>query len=138
MSDSVKSAMRFLIVDDFATMRGVVRTLLKQIGYAHFDEAVDGREALSKLRSHDFDFVVSDINMPNMDGFALLESVRADSQLCKLPMLMITAEARKEDIVRAVRSGASGFIVKPFTRATLEQKLDRILARLEEPSGIES
>ena len=133
----MKSSMRFLIVDDFATMRNVVRTLLKQIGYSRFDEAADGREALAKLRAHEFDFVVSDINMPNMDGFALLESVRADSHLSKLPMLMITAEARKEDIVQAARSGASGFIVKPFTRATLEQKLDQILARLAQASGVQ-
>jgi len=107
--------LKFLIVDDFSTMRRIVRNLLKEIGYTNADEAEDGQAALGKLRAASFDFVVSDINMPNMNGFELLSSIRADDGLKHLPVLMVTAEARKEDIVLAAQSGASGYIVKPFT-----------------------
>lgn len=122
--------MRFLIVDDFSTMRRIIRNILKEIGYANADEAEDGQAALQKLRSSEFDFVVSDINMPNMNGFELLKSIRADESLKGLPVLMVTAEARKEDIVIAAQSGASGYIVKPFTKATLEEKVQKILLKL--------
>ncbi len=122
--------LKFLIVDDFSTMRRIVRNLLKEAGYVHADEAEDGVTALAKLRSTSFDFVVSDINMPNMNGFELLAQVRADAALKHLPVLMITAEARKEDIVMAAQIGASGYIVKPFTKATLEDKVAKILAKL--------
>ncbi len=122
---------RFLVVDDFATMRRIIRGLLKEIGYADVDEAEDGQQALSKLKHGDFDFVVSDINMPVMDGFGLLREIRADERLRPLPVLMVTAEARKEDIVTAAQLGASGYIVKPFTKGTLEDKLERILVRAE-------
>jgi two-component system, chemotaxis family, chemotaxis protein CheY len=122
--------MRFLIVDDFSTMRRIIRNILKEIGYANADEAEDGQAALQKLRSSEFDFVVSDINMPNMNGFELLKSIRADETLKGLPVLMVTAEARKEDIVTAAQSGASGYIVKPFTKATLEEKVQKILLKL--------
>ena len=122
--------MKFLIVDDFSTMRRIIRNLLKEIGYGNADEAEDGQVALSKLRSGHFDFVVSDINMPNMNGFELLGNIRSDSGLKPLPVLMVTAEARKEDIVQAAQGGASGYIVKPFTKATLEEKLLKILQKL--------
>ena len=122
--------MKFLIVDDFSTMRRIVRNLLKEAGYVHADEAEDGVAALQKLRSASFDFVVTDINMPNMNGFELLSQVRADAALKHLPVLMITAEARKEDIVMAAQAGASGYIVKPFTKATLEDKVTKIMQKL--------
>ncbi|TXH58233.1 MAG: chemotaxis protein CheY [Burkholderiaceae bacterium] len=122
--------MKFLIVDDFSTMRRIIRNLLKEIGYGNADEAEDGQVALSKLRSGHFDFVVSDINMPNMNGFELLGNIRSDSGLKHLPVLMVTAEARKEDIAQAAQGGASGYIVKPFTKATLEEKLLKILQKL--------
>ena len=119
--------MRFLIVDDFSTMRRIVRGLLKEIGHVDCDEAEDGAVALAKLRSGRFDFVVTDINMPNVNGFELLEEIRKDPALQSLPVLMVTAEARKEDIVRAAQLRASGYIVKPFTKATLEDKVQKIL-----------
>ena len=121
--------LKFLIVDDFSTMRRIVRNLLKEAGHANADEAEDGVAALQKLRGGGFDFVVSDINMPNMNGFELLAQIRADAQLKSLPVLMITAEARKEDIVMAAQAGASGYIVKPFTKATLEEKVAKILLK---------
>lgn len=121
--------LKFLIVDDFSTMRRIVRNLLKEAGYANADEAEDGVVALQKLQGGGFDFVVSDINMPNMNGFDLLKAIRADAALKALPVLMITAEARKEDIVLAAQSGASGYIVKPFTKATLEEKVTKILQK---------
>jgi two-component system chemotaxis response regulator CheY len=122
--------LRFLIVDDFSTMRRIVRGLLKEIGYADADEAEDGVAALQKLRNGRFDFVVSDINMPNMNGFQLLAQIKADDKLKHLPVLMVTAEARKEDIVAAAQGGAAGYIVKPFTKATLEDKVANILKKL--------
>ena len=127
---STPADMKFLIVDDFSTMRRIVRNLLKEAGYANADDAEDGVAALQKLRGGGFDFVVSDINMPNMNGFELLGQIRADAQLKALPVLMITAEARKEDIVMAAQGGASGYIVKPFTKATLEEKVAKILQKL--------
>ena len=128
MSDP--SRLRFLIVDDFATMRRIVRGLLREMGCAVAEEAEDGAVALQMLRSAPYDFVVSDINMPNMNGFDLLRAIKADETLAHLPVLMVTAEARKEDIVRAVRSGAAGYIVKPFSKATLEDKVGRILQKM--------
>ena len=122
--------MKILIVDDFSTMRRIVRNLLKEIGYANADEAEDGQAALKMLRAGNFDFVVSDLNMPNMDGFELLRQIRADEKLKALPVLLVTAEARKEDIVTAAQIGASGYIVKPFTKATLEEKFGKILQKL--------
>jgi len=122
--------MKILIVDDFSTMRRIVRNLLKEIGYNNADEAEDGQVALNKLKSESFDFVVSDLNMPNMNGFELLHAVRADPALKSLPVLLVTAEAKKEDIVTAAQAGASGYIVKPFTKATLEEKLNKIIAKM--------
>jgi two-component system, chemotaxis family, chemotaxis protein CheY len=122
--------MKFLIVDDFSTMRRIIRNLLKEAGFQNADEAEDGAVALQKLKVGNFDFVVSDINMPNMNGFELLQAIRADAGLKHLPVLMVTAEARKEDIMLAAQSGASGYIVKPFTKATLEEKVLKILDRM--------
>jgi two-component system chemotaxis response regulator CheY len=118
--------MRFLIVDDFSTMRRIVRGLLKEIGYTNAEEA-----ALAQLRASKFDFVVSDINMPNMTGFELLKAIKEDASLKHLPVLMVTAEARKEDIVLAAQSGAAGYIVKPFTKATLEEKVLKIIQKMQ-------
>ncbi len=122
--------MKFLIVDDFSTMRRIVRGLLKELGYNNAEEAEDGAAALNLLKASKFDFVVSDINMPNMNGFELLAAIKADASLKHLPVLMVTAEARKEDIVRAAQDGAAGYIVKPFTKATLEEKVQKILQKL--------
>ena len=122
--------LRFLIVDDFSTMRRIVRNLLKESGYTEAEEAEDGVAALNKLRNGRFDFVVSDINMPNMNGFELLSQIKADEKLKHLPVLMVTAEARKEDIVAAAQGGAAGYIVKPFTKATLEEKVQKIMQKL--------
>jgi two-component system chemotaxis response regulator CheY len=121
--------LRFLIVDDFSTMRRIVRNLLKESGYADADEAEDGVIALQKLHNSSFDFVVSDINMPNMNGFQLLAEIKKDDKLKHIPVLMVTAEARKEDIVMAAQQGAAGYIVKPFTKATLEDKVNNILTK---------
>ena len=124
------SDLRFLIVDDFSTIRRIVRNLLKESGFADADEAEDGVVALQKLHSSKFDFVVTDINMPNMNGFQLLTAIKADDKLKHLPVLMVTAEARKEDIVAAAQGGAAGYIVKPFTKATLEDKVTFIIKKM--------
>ncbi|HLL19709.1 MAG TPA: chemotaxis response regulator CheY [Rubrivivax sp.] len=124
------SDLKFLIVDDFSTMRRIVRGLLKEMGCNNADEAEDGAVALTMLKASKYDFVVSDINMPNMNGFDLLKAVKADESLRHLPVLMVTAEARKEDIVLAAQSGAAGYIVKPFTKATLEEKVQKIMQKL--------
>jgi len=126
----MSAEMKFLIVDDFSTMRRIIRGLLKEAGYANADEAEDGAVALSMLKQSKYDFVVSDINMPNMNGFDLLKAVKADPALKHLPVLMVTAEARKEDIVLAAQIGAAGYIVKPFTKATLEEKVQKIMQKL--------
>jgi len=123
--------LKILIVDDFSTMRRIVRNLLKEIGYSNADEAEDGQVALNKLKSGGFNFVVSDINMPNMNGFELLRQIREDAELKTLPVLLVTAEAKKEDIVMAAQIGASGYIVKPFTKATLEEKFTKILQKMQ-------
>jgi two-component system chemotaxis response regulator CheY len=128
---SAATDMKFLIVDDFSTMRRIVRNLLKEIGYQNADEAEDGAMALAKLKDGAFDFVVSDLNMPNMNGFELLRSIRADAGLKSLPVLLVTAEAKKEDIITAAQIGASGYIVKPFTKATLEEKLNKIIEKMK-------
>ena len=124
---------KFLIVDDFSTMRRIVRNLLKELGYTNADEAEDGAVALQKLESSpsEFNFVVSDWNMPNMDGLMLLQKIRSSPQLKHLPVLMITAEAKKENIIAAAQAGASGYIVKPFTAATLAEKLEKIFEKMK-------
>jgi two-component system chemotaxis response regulator CheY len=122
--------LKFLVVDDFSTMRRILRGLLKEMGCNNVDEAEDGVAALNLLRNQKFDFIVSDINMPNMNGFELLKAVKADEALKHIPVLMVTAEARKEDIVLAAQSGAAGYIVKPFTKATLEEKVLKIVQKM--------
>ena len=126
--------LKFLIVDDFSTMRRIVRGLLREMGCQNADEAEDGAVALQMLKAQKFDFVVSDINMPNMNGFDLLKAVKEDGSLRHIPVLMVTAEARKEDIVMAAQSGAAGYIVKPFTKATLEEKVQKIMQKLATPA----
>ncbi len=121
---------KILVVDDFSTMRRIVRNLLKELGFTNVDEAEDGVVALQKLRGGGFNFVVSDWNMPNMDGLTLLQTVRSDPTLKHLPLLMITAEAKKENIIAAAQAGASGYIVKPFTAATLNEKLAKIFDKM--------
>jgi len=122
--------MRFLVVDDFSTMRRIVRNLLKELGFSNVDEAEDGQIALHKLKNGQFDFVVSDWNMPNMTGIELLRAMRADPQLKGTPLLMVTAEAKKENIIEAATAGANGYIVKPFTAATLDEKLKKIFVNM--------
>ena len=123
--------MKFLVVDDFSTMRRIVSNLLKELGYSNVDEAEDGAMALSKLKNEQFDFVISDWNMPVMNGLDMLKSIRADAALAKLPVLMVTAEAKKENIIAAAQAGANGYVVKPFTAATLDEKLAKIFEKLE-------
>lgn len=122
--------MKFLIVDDFSTMRRIIRNLLKELEFTNADEAEDGVAALAKLRGGNFEFVVSDWNMPNMTGIELLRAIRADDTLKHLPVLMVTAEAKKENIIEAAQAGASGYVVKPFTAAVLEEKLNKIFEKM--------
>lgn len=122
--------LRFLVVDDFSTMRRIIRNLLKDLGFNNVEEAEDGAMALKKLRDSSFDFIVSDWNMPNMDGLTMLQNVRADDVLRDIPVLMVTAEAKKENIIAAAQAGANGYIVKPFTAATLDEKLNKILQNM--------
>ncbi|GCB02818.1 chemotaxis response regulator CheY [Ralstonia insidiosa] len=128
-----KSQYRFLVVDDFPTMRRIVRNLLKELGFANVDEAEDGAAGLAKVKEGRFDFVISDWNMPNMDGLQMLQSIRGDANpvISKLPVLMVTAEAKKENIIAAAQAGANGYVVKPFTAATLDEKLGKIFEKLE-------
>ena len=125
-----RTSLKFLVVDDFSTMRRIVRNLLKELGFTNVVEAEDGAVALSKLRQGGFEVVVSDWNMPNMDGLSLLQTMRADAALKSLPFLMITADAKKENIAAAVQAGASSCIAKPFTAATLQEKLDKIFEKM--------
>jgi two-component system chemotaxis response regulator CheY len=122
--------MSILVVDDFPTMRRIVRSLLKELGFENVEEAEDGQEALTKLRTGGFEFVVSDWNMPNLDGLEMLKEIRQDPKLSSLPVLMVTAEAKKENIIAAAQAGANGYVVKPFTAATLEEKLNKIFEKL--------
>jgi two-component system chemotaxis response regulator CheY len=127
--------LKFLVVDDFSTMRRIVRGLLREMGCNNVEEAEDGVAAMAILKTQPFDFVVSDINMPKMTGFELLKAIKADDALKHLPVLMVTAEARKEDIVLAVQCGAAGYIVKPFNKVTLEAKVQKILQKFTAPAG---
>ena len=127
--------MKILIVDDFSTMRRIIKNLLRDLGFNNTQEADDGTTALPKLQTGDFDFLVTDWNMPGMQGIDLLKAVRADEKLSKLPVLMVTAEAKKEQIVEAAQAGVNGYIVKPFTAATLKEKIDKIFERIEANKG---
>ena len=121
--------MKILVVDDFPTMRRIVKTLMRQNGYTNFVEAEDGAQGFKMLESMpDIEFIVSDWNMPNMTGLEFLKAVRADARFKHLPFLMVTAEAEKENIIEAVKSGVSNYIVKPFTGTTLQEKLAKVFA----------
>ena len=123
--------MKILIVDDFSTMRRIIKNLLRDLGYTNTAEADDGKTALPLLRSGGFDFLVTDWNMPGMQGIDLLRAVRADEKLNALPVLMVTAEAKRDQIVEAAQAGVNGYVVKPFTAAALKEKIERIFERLE-------
>ena len=122
---------KFLVVDDFPTMRRIMRNFLKDLGFANVHEAEDGIDALHKLQHEDFDFVMSDWNMPNMTGIELLRRIRSDARLSHLPVLMVTTEARREKVIEAAEAGASGYIIKPFTVGTLDAKLNKIFQTLK-------
>ena len=121
------SEMKFLVVDDYSTMRRIVKNLLHDLGYAEVAEADDGNTALPMLKAGAYDFLITDWNMPGMPGLELLKAVRADDRLAKLPVLMLTAEAKREQIVEAAQAGVNGYVIKPFTAATLKEKIDKIL-----------
>ena len=124
--------MKILVVDDFSTMRRIIKNILREIGYNNVDEADDGTTALEKLRAGKFDFVVTDWNMPNMPGIELLKAIRSDAELKDTPVLMVTAEAAKENVVTAVQAGVSNYIVKPFTAAALKERIDLILQKVNQ------
>ena len=123
--------MKILIVDDFSTMRRIIKNLLRDLGYTNTQEADDGLTALPMLKGGNFDFLVTDWNMPGMQGIDLLKEVRADAKLASLPVLMVTAEQKREQIVEAAQAGVNGYIVKPFTAQTLKEKIDKIFERIE-------
>ena len=122
--------LKFLVVDDFSTMRRIVKNLLNDLGYTNTAEAEDGNSALTALAQGSFDFVVTDWNMPGMTGIELLKAIRADERFKTLPVLMVTAEAKREQIIEAAQNGVNGYIIKPFTAQTLEEKLGKIFERL--------
>lgn len=122
--------MKILVVDDFSTMRRIIKNLLKDLGFTNIQEADDGNTALPMLQQGDFDLVVTDWNMPGMQGIDLLRAIRADVNLKHIPVLMVTAEAKKEQIVAAAQAGVNGYVIKPFTAATLKEKLAKIFERL--------
>ncbi|GGI67450.1 chemotaxis response regulator CheY [Shewanella gelidii] len=122
--------MKILIVDDFSTMRRIIKNLLRDLGFNNTQEADDGNTALPMLQKGEFDFVVTDWNMPGMQGIDLLKAIRADDELKHIPVLMVTAEAKREQIIAAAQAGVNGYVVKPFTAATLKEKLDKIFERL--------
>jgi two-component system, chemotaxis family, chemotaxis protein CheY len=124
----VQQNLNFLVVDDFSTMRRIIKNLLHDLGYANVTEADDGSTALPLLKDGNFDFLITDWNMPGMPGLELLKQVRADARLGKMPVLMLTAEAKREQIVEAAQAGVNGYVIKPFTAATLKEKIDKILA----------
>src|SRR5690554_2230848 len=123
--------MRILIVDDFSTMRRIIKSLLRDLDFTNTDEADDGNTALPMLRSGKYDFLVTDWNMPGMSGFDLLKAVRADENMKNLPVLMVTAEAKRDQIVAAAQAGVNGYVVKPFTAAVLKEKIEKIFERIQ-------
>ena len=122
--------MKILIVDDFSTMRRIIKNLLRDLGFTNTSEADDGSTALPMLKSGDFDFLVTDWNMPGMTGIDLLKAVRADPKLSSMPVLMVTAEAKRDQIIEAAQAGVNGYVVKPFTAAALKEKIEKIFERL--------
>jgi two-component system chemotaxis response regulator CheY len=127
--------MKILIVDDFSTMRRIIKNLLRDLGFTNVTEADDGNTALPMLKQTKFDFLITDWNMPGMQGIDLLKAVRADATLKSLPVLMVTAESKRDQIVEAAQAGVNGYIVKPFTAATLKEKIDKIFERIEAGSA---
>lgn len=123
--------MKILVVDDFSTMRRIIKNLLRDLGFTNTDEADDGNTALPMLQSGKYDFLVTDWNMPGMTGIELLQNVRADENLKTLPVLMVTAEAKRDQIVAAAQAGVNGYVVKPFTAAVLKEKIDKIFERID-------
>lgn len=123
--------MKILIVDDFSTMRRIIKNLLRDLGFTNTHEADDGTTALPMLQTGSFDFLVSDWNMPGMTGIDLLKAVRSDEKLASLPVLMVTAESKREQIIEAAQAGVNGYVVKPFTASTLEEKISKIFERVE-------
>jgi two-component system chemotaxis response regulator CheY len=123
----VSKDLKFLVVDDFSTMRRIIKNLLHDLGYPNVTEADDGKTALPMLQKGGFDFLISDWNMPGMSGLDLIKAVRSDAKLAKLPVLMLTAEAKREQIIEAAQAGVNGYVIKPFTAETLKEKLDKIL-----------
>jgi len=123
--------MKILVVDDFSTMRRIVKNLLRDLGFTNIDEADDGNTALPKLQSGSFDFLVTDWNMPGMTGIDLLRAVRADTSMASLPVLLVTAESKREQIIEAAQAGVNGYVVKPFTATTLEEKINKIFERVD-------
>ncbi len=119
--------LKFLVVDDFSTMRRIIKNLLHDLGYSNVTEADDGKTALPMLQAGDFDFLITDWNMPGMPGLDLIKAVRADARLAKMPVLMLTAEAKRDQIIEAAQAGVNGYVIKPFTAETLKEKLDKIL-----------
>ncbi|MEJ5339344.1 MAG: chemotaxis response regulator CheY [Aquificaceae bacterium] len=117
---------RFLVVDDMSTMRKIIRTILNQLGYTSVEEAENGKEALAKLRGGNYDFVLLDWNMPEMDGLETLKQIRAEEKLKGIPVIMVTAEAKKENVLAAIQAGANNYVVKPFTPETLKEKIEKV------------
>ncbi len=123
--------MKILVVDDFSTMRRIVKNILKQLGFEKIEEAEDGEQAFNKLKTGGFDFLVTDWNMPNVSGLELLKKVRGDAKLKSMPVLMVTAEAEKEQVVEAVKAGVNNYVIKPFTAEVLKEKIDKIFEKLQ-------
>jgi two-component system, chemotaxis family, chemotaxis protein CheY len=127
----MEKKMKILVVDDFSTMRRIMKNVLNELGFNNIDEADDGKTALPMLKATAYDFVITDWNMPGMQGIDLLQAIRADSKTAKTPVLMVTAEAKREQILKAAEAGVNGYIVKPFTPDTLREKMKKIFDRLE-------
>ncbi len=123
--------MKILVVDDFSTMRRIIKNLLRDLGFSNIEEADDGSTALPMLKNGDFDFLITDWNMPAMQGIDLLKEIRKDQELASLPVMMVTAESKKDQIVEAARAGVNGYIVKPFTAQTLKEKIEKIFERFD-------
>ena len=132
---AVIPSLKILVVDDFATMRRIIRNLLQDLGFSNISEADDGKTALPMLQNGNFDLLITDWNMPGMSGLDLLKAVRADTRLAKLPVLVLTAEAKRDQIVEAAQAGVNGYVIKPFTAETLKTKLDKILAAMPSASA---
>ena len=126
--------MKILIVDDFSTMRRIIKNLLRDLGFNNTSEADDGQTALPMLQSGNYDFLVTDWNMPGMTGIDLLKTVRADEKLATLPVLLVTAEQKREQIIEAAQAGVNGYIVKPFTAEVLKEKIGKIFERVDAAS----